>query len=181
MILHDNQRINIVVRALIFRQGQLLLTQWRQTGDTFLIGGRVEFGEPLVDALRREVREETGAEVASSRLVYFGECVFTTDKGIPYHEFGWYFEVVPDRPIGELGQVMPNPDHPDLVIRYLPLDEQTLSQFWPRFLRQYLVADLAAGFSQNPRYVYSYENGAGQVDIREYGELGPFWPAAAGL
>jgi 8-oxo-dGTP pyrophosphatase MutT (NUDIX family) len=70
MILQENQRVNSVVRALIFNHdhlhapGYLLATQWRGADRAaFPIGGRVEFGEPLVEALRREVREETGAQV----------------------------------------------------------------------------------------------------------------------
>ena len=120
MILQENQRVNIVVRGLIFRDGQLLVTQWRSSGDSFLIGGRVEFGEPLLAALAREVQEETGASIRVNRLLYFGENVFSNARGIHYHEYGWYFLVEPDRPICGPDEIIPNPDHPG-VCRQPPL------------------------------------------------------------
>ena len=63
MILQENQRVNAVVRGLIFSDDHLLVTQWRDDGVAFPIGGRVEFGEPLVESLHREVLEEVGVRV----------------------------------------------------------------------------------------------------------------------
>jgi 8-oxo-dGTP pyrophosphatase MutT (NUDIX family) len=175
MILQENQRVNSVVRALIFNHdhrhssGHLLATQWQRAERVaFPIGGRVEFGEPLVEALRREVREETGAQITAFRLVYFAENVFSTQAGIHYHEYGWYFWVEVDRPVCGLDEIIPNPDHPDLVIRYLPVDEAGLANFWPHFLRRYLPADWAQGFTRNPRYIYSRQGERGEVEVREF-------------
>ena len=85
MILNENQRVNAVVRGLIFKDNHLLVTQWRDGRATFPIGGRVEFGEPLVQSLRREVFEETGAQVTDYRLVYFVENLFTIEAGSQFH------------------------------------------------------------------------------------------------
>jgi 8-oxo-dGTP pyrophosphatase MutT (NUDIX family) len=166
VILQGNQRVNIVVRGLIFREGHLLVTQWKSRGESFAIGGRVEFGEPLVEALRREVLEETGAEVSIKKLLYFGENIFH-HKGTAFHEYGWYFWVEPDRDICTLDEIIPNPDHADLIIRYLKVDQASLNKFWPRFLGQFLPADFADGFSQNPRYVYSQDQPVEPLEIRE--------------
>lgn len=173
MILRDNQRVNAVVRALIFHDDHLLATQWQQRDErvAFPIGGRVEFGEPLVNSLRREVREETGAEITDHRLVYFAENLFTTQAGVQYHEYGWYFLVEVDRQVCGLDETIPNPDHPDLIIRYLAVDEEHLSNFWPHFLRRYLPADWAQGFARNPRYIYSREDLTGEVEAQELGGL----------
>jgi ADP-ribose pyrophosphatase YjhB (NUDIX family) len=172
MILQGNQRINIVVRGLIFKDNQLLVTQWKNNSESFPIGGRVEFGEPLIEALRREVREETGAEISIKKLVYFGEHVFINNKGIQHHEYGWYFLVEPDRHICGLDEIIPNPDTDKLIIRYLPVNAESLQNFWPRFLRPYLPGDLAQGFSQNPRYLYALnQDEMGRVQIRETEEF----------
>jgi len=166
MILQDNQRVNVVVRGLIFQGDHLLVTQWRD-GVAFPIGGRVEFGEPLIETLHREVREETGAEITAYRLVYFAENIFTGDDGLHYHEYGWYFWVEADRPVCRLDEIIPNPDHPDLTIRYLPLSEEGLRNFWPSFLRHYLPADWPQRFAGTPRYLHSRDIGGGEAEVRE--------------
>lgn len=58
------------VSAVIFdRRGRLLLQQRADGGQWGLPGGSVEIGESVEGAVRREVREETGLEVAVRRLV----------------------------------------------------------------------------------------------------------------
>ena len=55
-----NQPIGIGVLALIERDGALLMERRSDCGRWGLVGGAVEVQEALGDALRREVREETG-------------------------------------------------------------------------------------------------------------------------
>jgi ADP-ribose pyrophosphatase YjhB (NUDIX family) len=56
--------------AVIFdRRGRLLLQQRSDGGQWGLPGGSVEIGESVSEAVRREVREETGLVVAVRRLV----------------------------------------------------------------------------------------------------------------
>ncbi|MEK7701884.1 MAG: NUDIX domain-containing protein [candidate division NC10 bacterium] len=58
------------VSAVIFdRRGRLLLQQRSDGGQWGLPGGSVEIGESVTDAVRREVREETGFVVSVCRLV----------------------------------------------------------------------------------------------------------------
>jgi ADP-ribose pyrophosphatase YjhB (NUDIX family) len=56
----------IAVSAAIFRDGKVLLTRRARSpakGFYSLPGGRVEFGESLHQALKREVDEETGLQI----------------------------------------------------------------------------------------------------------------------
>lgn len=62
--------IRASVSAVIFdRRGHLLLQQRSDGGQWGLPGGSVELGESVVAAVRREVSEETGLDVAVKRLV----------------------------------------------------------------------------------------------------------------
>lgn len=63
-----NQPIGVGVLALIERGGALLLEKRSDCGRWGLVGGGIEVEESLGDALRREVREETGLVVADHEL-----------------------------------------------------------------------------------------------------------------
>jgi ADP-ribose pyrophosphatase YjhB (NUDIX family) len=55
------------------------------------LGGEIEFGERAEDAIRREIREEVGAEIEDVRLLSVSENIFTF-LGASGHELVWSFE-----------------------------------------------------------------------------------------
>ena len=66
----DNlNHFRIAVFALIFDDGRVLLAHRRDIDWWNLPGGGMEIGETVEEAVRREVREETGLEVQVERLV----------------------------------------------------------------------------------------------------------------
>lgn len=84
-------RADIRVKAMaVFRRGAQVLLNEVRTRDGALVGfripgGHVEFGEKSADALAREIREETGAEIAALHPLATIENVFVYD-GRPGHE-----------------------------------------------------------------------------------------------
>lgn len=75
------ERVELTVLCMIYRDGQLLLqnrTRKEWSGYTFP-GGHVEPGESFVDAVIREIREETGLTI--SRPLLCGVKQFPIDKG----------------------------------------------------------------------------------------------------
>jgi len=70
--------------VLVMRRGRVLLGRRRGShGEGYYAapGGHIEFGESFEQAARREVREETGLEIAGLKLLSVGNYVFKREDG----------------------------------------------------------------------------------------------------
>ncbi len=78
--------------AIIRHEDQILLLSMRSTGKLFLPGGGSEVDEHLEDALRREVREETGLEIEIERFFAFKEDFFYYDPAdVAFHGLLFFY------------------------------------------------------------------------------------------
>lgn len=94
--MHAN-RTEIIARAVIRRDGRILLV--RQVGKkwSFLPGGHVEPGEPTELALTRELAEELGAKSTINSFLGAVEHGYVED-GTTHHEINLVFDVALDTP-----------------------------------------------------------------------------------
>lgn len=113
-----------------------------------LIGGGVELGEELEEALRREVREETGMSIENPRLV------FVEEAGVPYGtQYVYACDYVNGEPvlqpdaaeaaISKLGQNIYQP----MWVKFADLDALP---FRSERLKQAIQTALAAGYPAEP-------------------------------
>lgn len=87
-----NGKYNLRVSAIV-RNGDMLLMD-SLNGIVFPIGGRVKLNETIEEALNREVLEETGCTILSSKFKGIGQSTFYSQgKDAPIHEHNFIFEV----------------------------------------------------------------------------------------
>ena len=84
--------IEVINRAVIIHRGEILLCKSKDANYYFLPGGHVEFGETLLKALSREIKEELGTTVKSAKFIDIVENIFTVKKRT-YHELNPIFRV----------------------------------------------------------------------------------------
>ena len=76
------------VGGVVVRDGKVLIVKRvhePRKGEWSLPGGRVQVGESLVDATRREIREETGLDVDVGPLVELFDRIHHLDGRVQYH------------------------------------------------------------------------------------------------
>lgn len=113
-------------------------------GETFFIppGGGIEFGERAVDTVRREMREELGADLCDVTLLGVLENIFTYE-GQPGHEILFVCEArLVDTSLYEREEINGlEGDHP-FVARWMPLSHFAPGgpPLYPTGLREMLLA-----------------------------------------
>ncbi len=82
--------------GLVLNDNSILVSRSRGTGKLRLPGGGVEKGEKIVEALKREVTEETGLEIQVNSFIYFTERFFHNDpSNSSYQCYLFFFDCTP--------------------------------------------------------------------------------------
>jgi 8-oxo-dGTP diphosphatase len=129
----------IIARAVIRRNGHVLLARQRTKSWSFLPGGHVEAGERVEVALIREIAEELGAEAKIAGFVGAVEHGYLEDDTI-HHELNLVFEVV-------IADTEPVSQEDHLEFHWLPVDQLADTDVRPETLKNAL---LAAGEDRTP-------------------------------
>ncbi len=104
--------------AVLNDDGELLIVRrgsGAAAGRWAVPGGKVEYGESLVDAARREVLEETGLQVEVGPVVWVGESIGPGDPP------SWHFTLVDFAGTVRGGTLTPGDDATDAA--WVPLDQ----------------------------------------------------------
>jgi 8-oxo-dGTP pyrophosphatase MutT (NUDIX family) len=98
------------VYAILRKDEKILLLRMRSTGAYCLPGGGVELGETIEAGLIREVKEETGIDIAVGEFAFFKEDFFYYDPlDKAFHSFMFFYhctpasrELIPDDQVQDL-------------------------------------------------------------------------------
>tara|TARA_R110002096_G_scaffold344921_13_gene538438 strand:+ start:5298 stop:5873 length:576 start_codon:yes stop_codon:yes gene_type:complete len=86
----NDHHIELIARALIVYQSHALMCRSTTSGHYYLPGGHIEFAEPASQALKRELVEETGQQIAVGPLLLTTENTFNDGKQ-DHHEINLVF------------------------------------------------------------------------------------------
>lgn len=85
-------KFELLVRALIIKNGKILVCQSHGKNYFFLPGGHIEFSETMQDALARELQEELGIKISKAQFLGGVENIFE-QNGAKKHEVSFVFHV----------------------------------------------------------------------------------------
>lgn len=118
-------------RALVISRGKILFVKHKKSNWFFLPGGHVEFGESVERALAREMREELGVNVKSSKFIGAIDNVYS-EKNILHDELNLVFAVTTGRK-----QVESQEDHLQFV--WLGKNEIARAKILPPVMKKQLA------------------------------------------
>jgi len=122
--------MKVRVAAIITKSESILLVKHCRRGLSYWAfpGGSVQESETIVDALRRELLEETGLSIETGHLLYVVETIDPSRTGV--HTINLFFLA---NVIGEIGDLagQPSPgEHLD-VPEFVPLAEMSKLELYP--------------------------------------------------
>ena len=85
----DEGIFSVRVRAIIISDGELLMIRQKK-GYYYPVGGRIHQNETSLDAVVREVYEDTGLTMEPERIGFIHENLYSKN-GVAHHEIGIYF------------------------------------------------------------------------------------------
>jgi 8-oxo-dGTP diphosphatase len=135
----DAATTEIIARAVIRRDSDMLLVKQRTKKWSFLPGGHVEPGECVEAALVREIAEELGTSAKIAGFVGVVEHGYVED-GITHHELNLVFNVT-------ITDAEPTSQEDHLEFHWLPVAQLADTDVRPGALK---TALLAAGSESEP-------------------------------
>lgn len=134
---HEGQAVTttsteIIARAVIRRDGKVLLARHKAKSWSFLPGGHVEPGEPVEAALVREIAEELGADARVVRMVGVVEHGYVVNDAT-HHELNLVFDV-------ELAELEVASQEAHLQFEWFALEQLAEVDLRPRPLKDALAA-----------------------------------------
>ena len=127
---------NYRVGAIIIDSDKILMV--KNSGDSFFytVGGRVQFGESVYEAILRETFEEAQIYFEIDMLAYVHENFFTMDSnGERYHEVCMFFLMKPTNQLRKMTKGSFKGEYGDVTYHWLSIHELKGLHLYPEFFK----------------------------------------------
>lgn len=131
-------------KAVIIEEGKLLTVKFHENGSTYYIlpGGGQEHSENLHQALERECKEEIGANIEISDLMFVREYIGKNHELSTYHSHVHQIEFMFLCKISDGNKLLQNGTNPDkgqIGVEWLPISNLLEYKLFPQALRNHLI------------------------------------------
>lgn len=143
---HSKTLPRVRVAVVLAEGDKLLLVRHQKGADTYwlLPGGGLDYGESLAECAARELREETGLEIAVERPIYLSEAIAPDGAR---HILNLY---VLARLVG--GTLTASDEAVIAEVAWMPIAQLPSLKLYPAIAEE-LLQDLTAGFAPGMRYL----------------------------
>lgn len=124
--------------AGVLIQDDMILVQRDRDGKEYALpGGHVRIGETTADALIREYKEETGADIRCRRLLWTEECFWNWD-GRDAHNISFYYliELCENSDIPVRDEFVSHKDNDNVLIGWIPIETLKNVTVYPEFIKE---------------------------------------------
>jgi len=131
---------NYRVGAIIIDNGEILMVKNSSDSPFYTVGGRVQFGETVHEAILREAYEETQVHLEIDRLAYIHENFFTMDSsGDVYHELCMFYLMKPNSQLRAMKNSSFKEEYGDVTYHWLPINQLEGLHLYPEFFKTELL------------------------------------------
>ena len=133
----DEYICDLRAAGILIKNNKIAVQRDKNGSEYAIPGGHVKIGETTEEALVREYKEETGADVKCERLLWTEEC-FWEWNGKRAHNICFYYlinlcegAVIPDK-----DEFLPHKDNSNVVLGWMPVEEIQKVTIYPEFLKE---------------------------------------------
>ncbi len=131
----ENGICDVRVSGLIVKDNKILVQRPKNKNEYALPGGHLKFGETTKEALKREYKEETGADIICRRLLWVEEC-FWKWNGKPAHNISFYYLADFCSDFSFLEEFKSFKDNDDMLYGWISIDKLNNIEIYPQFLKK---------------------------------------------
>lgn len=145
----NDKKIKVRVRLVIIKNGKILLTNASDAGFYYYAGGKMEFGETVLEACIRETKEETQANFTFKKILYIMDYI---DLNVNEHSVELFI-------LGDIDKFEGIEELKDMEYggkrwqTWVDIDKLHTINLKPKELTDILIADYKSGFSKDTRYI----------------------------